>query len=100
MATVHHIDVIVSDPEIRGGKPIIVGTTLRVSDVVAWQIFGGQTVEEIALGFNLNLAQVYAVLSYYHLRKDEIDAEIRANSDEAEKFIGQLRKQGKVITLE
>ncbi len=53
MATVLHIDMIISDPEIRSGKPIIVGTSLRVSDVVAWHVFGGQTVEEIALGFNL-----------------------------------------------
>ena len=100
MATVLHIDMIISDPEIRSGKPIIVGTSLRVSDVVAWHVFGGQTVEEIALGFNLNLAQAYAALSYYHLHKDEIDEEIRANSNEAEQLIGQLRKQGKVITLE
>jgi uncharacterized protein (DUF433 family) len=100
MATVLHIDMIISDPEIRNGKPVIAGTTLRVSDVVAWHVFGGQTAEEIALNFSLNLAQVYAALSYYHLHKAEIDNEIRENSDKAEQLVGKLRKQGKVITLE
>lgn len=99
MTTVLHIDRIISDPEIRSGRPIIAGTSLRVSDVVAWQVFGGQTAEEIALGFNLNLGQAYAALSYYHLHKAEMDTEIRANADEANRLIRDLRKQGKVITL-
>ncbi|MBK8023411.1 MAG: DUF433 domain-containing protein [Chloroflexi bacterium] len=34
-ATVLSIDLIVSDPRIRGGRPILAGTSLRVQDVAA-----------------------------------------------------------------
>src|SRR5690242_6399004 len=100
MVTILPIDVIVSDPKIRSGKPIIAGTTLRISDVGAWHTFGSQTPEELAVGFGLSMAQVYAALSYYYAHKDEIDQEIRSNAEEAEKLIQELRKQGKVKTLE
>jgi hypothetical protein len=33
--TILSIDLIVSDPNVRSGRPIIAGTTLRVQDVVA-----------------------------------------------------------------
>jgi len=100
MATVLHIDTIVSDPKVRGGKPIIAGTGLRVSDIAAWHTFGGHSAEELAVDFGLNMAQVYAALSYYYTHKGEIDAEIRSNTEEAEKSLLELRKQGKLIVLE
>ena len=100
VATIHSIDLVVSDPKIRGGRPIIAGTTLRISDIAAWHTFGGQTPEELAVGFKLTMAQVYAALSYYYAHKTEIDEEIRSNAAEAEKLIQELRKQGKVITLD
>jgi len=39
MATVHPIDTIISDPQVRSGQPIIVGTALRVSDLIASHIY-------------------------------------------------------------
>jgi uncharacterized protein (DUF433 family) len=100
MLTILPIETIVSDPDIRGGKPIIAGTTLRVSDIGAWHTFGGQSAEEIAVNFHMNMAQVYAALSYYYAHKHDIDAEIRSNSEGAEKWLQELRKQGKLITVE
>lgn len=100
MATVLHIDEIVSDPAIRGGRPIIAGTTLRVSDVATWHIWGKQTPEELAVNFRLRMDQVHAALSYYFGHRDEIDQEIRANAAEAEKYLDELRQQGHLITLE
>lgn len=100
MATVLSINTIVSDPKVRGGRPIIAGTGLRVSDIAAWHTFGGQTAEELAVNFGLNLAQIYAALSYYYAHKDEIDQEIRSNTEEADKWLRELKKQGRLITLE
>ena len=66
-ATVLNIELIIADPEIRRGRPIIAGTTLCVSDVVAWYKFGGLTVEDIAQQFQLTMAQVLAALAYAFL---------------------------------
>jgi uncharacterized protein (DUF433 family) len=99
-ATVLHISEIVSDPKIRGGRPIIAGTTLRVSDVAAHYVYGGFTAEDMSVGFQLTLGQVHAALAYYHLNKPEIDAEIRANNEEAEKLLQEIKRQGRLITLE
>ena len=35
MVTVHPIDTIVSDPEVRQGQPLIEGNRIRVIDIVA-----------------------------------------------------------------
>ena len=42
----------------------------------------GLTPEEIADEMDLELAGVYAALAYYHLNRDEIEADILANSEE------------------
>lgn len=100
MATVLNIEAIISDPKLRGGRPIIAGTTLRVSDVAAYHTFGGLTPEDLAVQFRLTLGQIHAALAYYYMHQDEIDAEIRANDDEAEMWRQKLAEQGRLITLE
>lgn len=100
METVLNISEIVSDPAVRGGQPIIAGTRLRVSDIVAYYVHAGRTPEELAVGFSLELGQVLAALAYYHLHKAQIDAEMRANADEAEKWMNQAAKQGRLIRFE
>jgi uncharacterized protein (DUF433 family) len=99
-ATILNISEIVSDPNVRGGRPVIAGTTLRVSDVAAHYVYGGYTAEEMAVGFQLSLGQIHAALAYYHLHKDEIDNEIRANADEADMWLQEIRRQGRLITRE
>jgi uncharacterized protein (DUF433 family) len=79
---------------------VIAGTTLRVSDVAAHYVYGGYTAEEMAVGFQLSLGQIHAALAYYHLHKDEIDNEIRANADEADTLLQEIRRQGRLITRE
>jgi uncharacterized protein (DUF433 family) len=88
-ATVLMIDSIISDPQIRGGRPIIAGTGIRVSDVAALTVFQQRTPDEIAINYNLSLAQVYAALAYYYAHKKDIDEEIR--SDDA--VIQQAKEQ-------
>lgn len=92
-ATILSIDLIISDPQIRNGRPVIRGTTLRVSDLVTAKLFHNRTPDELAADYALSLAQVYAALAYYYDHKEEIDADIRqqlAFAKEAkEKGLGQ-----------
>src|SRR5260370_29981719 len=100
MITILHIDAIVSDPEIRSGRPSIAGTGICVSDLVAYYVYDRQTPEELATGFKLTLGQVHAALAYYFMHKSEIDAEMQANALNAEQSIQKLKHQRKLITLE
>ena len=77
MEKVLSIDLIVTNPEVRGGRPVVAGTGICVSDVAAAMLFHGETPDEIATGLGLSLAQVHAALAYYYAHKSEIDEEIR-----------------------
>jgi uncharacterized protein (DUF433 family) len=74
---------IVSSPDIRGGRPRIAGTGVTVQRIVGWSKLG-LAPEDISneIGY-LSLAQVYAALAYYHANKDEIEAAIEAEAQEA-----------------
>lgn len=83
MALAPTIDALIEEnPKLRGGRPIIAetGTTVRT---IAGMYKLGLGAEEIATQFpHLNLAQIYAALTYYHLHVDEIEADIEADSEE------------------
>lgn len=97
-ATILNISEIVSDPNIRGGRPVIAGTGLMVSDIILRHTTGDKlSAEEIADHYRLNLGQVHAALAYYYLHQDEIDDEIRRSAEEAQHWLEEARKQGKLI---
>ncbi|HEX9670077.1 MAG TPA: DUF433 domain-containing protein [Thermoanaerobaculia bacterium] len=98
-ARVLPIESVVSDPAVRGGQPVIAGTTLRVSDLAAYHTLAGLTAEQLSVQFELDLARVHAALSYYYQHKAEIDAEIRANAEEAEVLRHRLAAQGRSASL-
>ncbi len=77
MRTLEKIELIYRDPKVRGGRPCIVGTGIRVLDIVRLRRYGKRSPEQIAESFSLSLGQVYAALAYYHEHKNEIDADIR-----------------------
>jgi uncharacterized protein (DUF433 family) len=81
MVTVLSLPQIVSDESIRGGRPVIAGTGLRVSDVAALHSLHGNTPDEIASAFDISLAQVHSALAYYFAHQAEIDAELRSDSE-------------------
>lgn len=87
---------IVRTSEIRGGRPRIAGTGVTVRRIVGWYKLG-LSPEEIAdrIG-HLSLAQVYAALAYYHANREEIEADIAAEEDEAERLEREhyLSRQG------
>ena len=78
MDTVLNIALITTNPSIRGGRPCISGTGLRVIDVVMAHLFHQQRPDEIAAIFGVSLAGVYAALAYYFEHKLTVDEDIRA----------------------
>lgn len=74
--------LIEKNPDLRGGRPIIAGTGTTVRAIAGYYKLG-LGAEEIATQLpHLNLAQVYAALTYYHLHTDEIESDIKADSEE------------------
>jgi uncharacterized protein (DUF433 family) len=73
-----------------GGKPHILGHRIKVQHIAIWHQRMGLSAEEIvATHPNLNLAQVYSALAYYHSHRADVDADIAAD----EKFIGELQSR-------
>lgn len=78
--------LIISTPGICGGRPRITGTRMSVMSI-AIDYNAGMTVEEILREFpHLNLGQIYAALTYYHVNKSSIDQEIMAYYEECDRF--------------
>lgn len=60
-----------------GGKPILAGTRIKVSDVVIEVKRMGMTPDEVVQAHpHLSLAQVHAALAYYDNHMDDIEREI------------------------
>lgn len=96
-----HINEIVSDPQVRGGRPVIAGTGIRVSDIVAYHQYGDKlTPEQIADALRLSLGQVHAALAYYYLHQEEIDTQMRQDAEEAERLLSAAERQGKAKRLD
>ncbi|MCP5094744.1 MAG: DUF433 domain-containing protein [Chloroflexi bacterium] len=74
--------MIIINPKLRGGRPIIAGTGVTVRTIVGHYKLG-LTPEEIADDMGLSLAGVYAALAYYHLNVQEIEADIAQNAETA-----------------
>lgn len=89
---VHAIDQIASNPQIRNGRPFILGTTITVADIAVAKVCRMMDAEEIAEYYRLNLPQVYAALAYYYDHKIEIDQSLedrrRLAEEMKEKRIG------------
>lgn len=77
MNKIESINLIYRDPDVRGGRPCIVGTDLRVLDIVISKIFAERTPDQLADDYALSMAEVFAALAYYHCNKAEIDEDIR-----------------------
>ena len=80
--------LITHSDQIKNGKPIITGTGVTVNRIVSWYKLG-LTPEEILnrMGHpNLDLAKIYAALSYYHANQENIEADLSASLASADKF--------------
>jgi uncharacterized protein (DUF433 family) len=95
-ATILSINLIVSNPKIRSGRPIIDGTTLRVQDIAIAHVHKGYTLDEVVKAYpTVTLAQVHAALAYYYEHREEIDQQIAADDklyqESKEQGLGQRR---------
>ncbi len=84
MTTIQAIETIGTDPDIRSGRPYIVGTTVTVADVAIARLYHGLNAEGIADWYGLDLHQAYAALAYYYQHKAAIDDQVRAQIRRAE----------------
>ena len=75
------IDTLLSrSPSVCGGRIRIDGTRVTVHQIVTCSQ-QGLTPEEIAEQYpHINLAQIYAALTYYHANREEIDRELEAET--------------------
>ena len=74
--------LIVRSPDMKHGRPRIVGTGTTVHRITIWYNLGYSPEEMVRKYPHLTLAQVHAALAYYHANQAEIEAGIAA--DEAE----------------
>ncbi len=81
MKTIESINLIYRDPNVRGGRPCIIGTGLRVMDIVLEQQQGERELEKIAALYEIPIGVVYAALAYYHEHKKEIDRDIQVDDE-------------------
>lgn len=71
-------------PGILGGKPRVSGHRISVAMIACWHHQLGQSTEEIAVTYNLSLAQVHAALAYYYSHRDMIDQATKESEDKVE----------------
>ncbi len=90
--TILNINLIASNPEVRGGRPVVAGTGICVSDIAAMTIFQRLAPDTIAAEYGLTLAQVYAALAYYYGHKAEVDRELR----ERDELIAAAKEQRRI----
>ena len=89
--------LIATNSGIRQGKPCIAGTRITVHRLATWYK-QGYTPEQIADEYeHLNLAQVYAALTYYHANKAEIEAELLVENAEIERLERQHQQTNSVV---
>ena len=68
-----HIEI---TPDTAGGKPCIRGRRITVQNVAMWHERLGKSADEIAVEYDLTLADVYAALAYYFDHRADIDRRI------------------------
>lgn len=84
MTIIQVIEAIGIDPDIRSGRPYIIGTTVTVVDVAMARLYHALDAEGTAGWYGLSLPQVYAALAYYYEHKPEIDKQMRIQVRRAE----------------
>jgi uncharacterized protein (DUF433 family) len=78
--------MITRTPGIKHGSPHIAGTGVLVRTIVRLHK-QGLLPEEIASEYeHLTLAQVYAVLAYYHANHEDVEAEMAEEEAEADRL--------------
>ncbi len=99
MEVVESINLITRKPGVRGGRPCIRGTGLKVSDIVMAMRYHDRSPKQVSEGYQVSLSEVYAALSYYHAHKREIDDDIDDQIAKARKLRDEHLASGKPSLL-
>ena len=83
--------MIMSSPEIRGGRPRVAGTGMTVMRIAGWYKLG-LSPEEIADQLDLSVAQIYAALAYYHANREAIEADLEAEASLYDRLAEENRR--------
>ncbi len=71
----------------KKGTPFIVGTTMKVVELVAEKIAYGWSPEELSLQHPyLTLGQIYSVLAFYYDHENELNKEIEHRLQVSEQY--------------
>jgi uncharacterized protein (DUF433 family) len=81
-------EYIAIDPDYCFGKPRIVGTRMPVAAIAEMYLEMGQSLEEIALKYDLSLAAVHGAMAYYYDHREEIDR----HSLESERIVEEMKR--------
>lgn len=101
VANILAINEIVSDPNVRSGRPVIAGTGIMVMTIVLANTTGDKLPPDvIAEHYRLTLGQVHAALAYYYLHQGELDEKLRQEMEETNRLVIELEQQGKLTRLE
>ena len=73
---------------------MIAGTGVTVKRIVGWYQLGLSPDEIVTEIPHLNMAQVFAALTYYYMNREEIEADLAAERAEAEKLEQIQRNAG------
>ena len=86
--------LLVSSANVCGGRLRIEGTRITVNQIVSLYK-QGYTPEEIVDQYsNLSFAQVYTALAYFHANKEEIEADLQAEREEALRLEREFTEAG------
>lgn len=90
----------------RAGIPFIVGTTMKVIEVVMGRIAHGWSPEELHFQYpHLSLGQIYSALAYYSDHQAEMERDIERRLEQVDRLersvapsplIARLKSQGKL----
>lgn len=73
MDSIQSINLIATNPQVRSGRPYLVGTTLEVAVIAIARTVHSQSAEQIAEDYAISLGQVHAALAYYYEHQAEMD---------------------------
>lgn len=79
--------------KIMSGSPRIVGTRIRVRDIVEKYIVMEDSPAVIAREFSISISDVHEALSYYYENTEKIQEEIRKDREFIEKFRKEMHHE-------
>ncbi|MGK7925856.1 MAG: DUF433 domain-containing protein [Spirulina sp.] len=83
--------LIVTTPDICGGRPRINETRITVQRIATWYKMGMTAKKIVAEIPHLNLAQVHAALAYFYVNRERIEADILAEETEYDRLAAEAK---------